>query len=96
MDLAATNPSGTATIDAQVALIESYRSSQGRTVYNGEWGPQDGGADDSRARLIAEVREGCESAGIGWAIWEDPQNMSLFDSTAGTWNTPLLDALLPP
>lgn len=92
---AAQNPSGPATIDAQVALIEAYRTSQGRTVYNGEWGPQDGGDDDSRARLIVAVRERCESAGIGWAIWEDPQNMSLFDSAAGTWNTRLVDALLP-
>ncbi len=92
---AAQNPSGPATIDAQVALIEAYRSSQGRTVYNGEWGPQDGGDDDSRARLIVAVRERCESAGIGWAIWEDTENMSLFDSAAGTWNARLVDALLP-
>jgi len=92
---AAQNPSGPATIDAQIALIEAYRTSRGRTVYNGEWGPQDGGDDDSRARLIVTVRERCESAGIGWAIWEDPQNMSLFDSAAGTWNTRLVDALLP-
>ena len=42
------------------------------------------------------VRERCEGAGIGWAIWEDPVNMSLFDSAAGTWNAPLVDALLPP
>jgi endoglucanase len=92
---AATNPSGPATVAAQIALIETYRSTKGRTVYNGEWGPQDGGDDDSRARLIATVREKCEAAGIGWAIWEDPQNMSLFDSAAGTWNAKLVDALLP-
>jgi endoglucanase len=92
---AETNPSGPATVDAQIALITSYRNAHGRYVYNGEWGPQDGGDDDSRARLITAVRERCESAGIGWAIWEDPQNMSLFDSAAGTWNTPLVDALLP-
>ncbi len=92
---AAQNPSGPATVDAQVALIEAYRTSQGRTVYNGEWGPQDGGDDDSRARLIVAVRERCESAGIGWAIWEDTENMSLFDSAAGTWNAQLVDALLP-
>jgi len=93
---AATNPSGPATITAQIALITAYRQSQGRTVYNGEWGPQDGGALDSRARLVTEVRKQCESAGIGWAIWEDPVNMSLFDSRAGTWLTAMIDALLPP
>jgi endoglucanase len=93
---AATNPSGPATITAQVALITNYRQSQGRAVYNGEWGPQDGGALDSRVRLVTEVRQQCESAGIGWAIWEDPVNMNLFDSGAGTWLTDIVDALLPP
>ena len=93
---AATNPSGPATITAQIALITAYRQSQGRTVYNGEWGPQDGGALDSRVRLVTEVRQQCESAGIGWAIWEDPTNMSLFDARAGTWLTAIIDALLPP
>ena len=93
---AASNPSGPATVAAQIALITAYRQSQGRTVYNGEWGPQDGGALDSRARLVKEVRQQCESAGVGWAIWEDPTNMNLFDSRAGTWVTAIIDALLPP
>jgi endoglucanase len=93
---AATNPSGPATVTSQIALITAYRQSQGRTVYNGEWGPQDGGDLDSRVRLVTEVRQQCESAGIGWAIWEDPVNMNLFDSQAGTWLTEIADALLPP
>jgi len=91
-----TNPSGPATVTSQIALINGYRQSRGRTVYNGEWGPQDGGALDSRVRLVTEVRQQCESAGIGWAIWEDPENMNLFDSRAGTWLTEIVDALLPP
>jgi len=93
---AETNPSGPATIAAQMAYVTSYRSSSGRSVYNGEWGPQDGGAMDSRARLVTLVRQECESAGVGWAIWEDPNNMKLFDSTASTWVTEIVDALLPP
>src|SRR6185295_6415915 len=93
---AATNPSGPATVAAQIALITAYRQAQGRAVYNGEWGPQDGGALDSRARLVTTVRQQCDSAGIGWAIWEDPVNMNLFDSRAGTWLTAIIDALLPP
>jgi hypothetical protein len=51
---------------------------------------------DSRARLVTAVRHQRESAGIGWAIWEDPVNMNLFDSRAGTWHTAIIDALLPP
>lgn len=93
---AATNPSGPATIAAQVALITAYQQAQGRTVYNGEWGPQEGGALDSRVRLVTMVRQECEKAGIGWAIWEDPVNMHLFDSAAGTWVNEIVDALLPP
>jgi len=93
---AASNPSGPATIAAQIALIAAYRQGQGRAVYNGEWGPQSGGALDSRVRLVTAVRQQCESAGVGWAIWEDPVNMNLFDSRAGTWLTAIIDALLPP
>lgn len=93
---AATNPSGPATVAAQMAHIASYRNSSGRAVYNGEWGPQDGGAMDSRVRLVSLVRQECETAGVGWAIWEDPNNMKLFDSVANTWVTEIADALLPP
>ena len=92
---AATNPSGPATITAQVGYLTSYMKSEGRTVYNGEWGPQDAGPMDSRARLVTEVRKQCEQAGVGWAIWEDPTNMKLFDSAAGTWVDSIIGALLP-
>ena len=92
---AATNPSGPATIASQLALINAYRQAQGRAVYNGEWGPQEGGALDARVRLVTAVREECEKAGIGWAIWEDPEHMHLFDSVAGTWVNEMVDALLP-
>jgi endoglucanase len=92
----AENPSGPATIDAQVAFITAYKGASGRTVYNGEWGPQDGGDMTSRANLITLVRERCDAEDVGWAIWEDRNNMQLFDSTAGTWVTPIVDALLPP
>jgi len=92
---AETNPSGPATVAAQLALITAYRQAQGRAVYNGEWGPQEGGALDSRVRLVTLVRQECEKAGIGWAIWEDPEHMRLFDSVAGTWVNEMVDALLP-
>jgi endoglucanase len=89
------NPSGSATIDAQLAYVTAYTNASGRTVYNGEWGPQDVGDMTSRVNLVQMVREKCEAADIGWAIWEDPNNMKLFDSSAGTWVTPIIDALLP-
>jgi endoglucanase len=93
---AATNPSGPATVAAQLAPIMAYQQAQGRAMYKGEWGPQSGGPLDSRVRLVTMVRQECEKAGIGWAIWEDPVNMNLFDSIAGTWLTGIVDALLPP
>jgi endoglucanase len=93
---AATNPSGPATVAAQLAYVSSFRTTSGRYVYNGEWGPQDGGELGSRARLVTLVRQECEKAGVGWAIWEDPNNMKLFDSVANTWVSAIVDALLPP
>ena len=55
---------------AQLALVTSYKQAQGRTVYNGEWGPQDQGPMDSRARLVTTMRQQCDQTGVGWAIWE--------------------------
>jgi hypothetical protein len=92
---AASNPSNPATITAQIAFLTSYTKAKGRTAYNGEWGPRDVGAMDSRVRLVTEVRKQSEQAGVGWAIWEDPTNMKLFDSAAGTWVGSIVDALLP-
>jgi hypothetical protein len=81
---------------ARLAIIlDMHRAAEGRTVYNGEWGPQDDGDMTSRVNLVTLVRERCEAEGIGWAIWEDPNNMQLFDSTAGTWETQIASALLP-
>lgn len=45
--------------------------------------------------FVSLVREACEAEDVGWAIWEDRNNMSLFDSVEGTWATPIVDALLP-
>lgn len=52
-------------------------------------------ARTSRARLVRTVREKCQAEGIGGAMWEAHNSMKLFDSTAGTWVPPIIDALLP-
>jgi hypothetical protein len=91
---AAQNPSGPRTVTAQVDRVKAYRDTSGRAVMNTEWGPQDGGDITSRANLIRSMREACEAASIPWTIWEDPNNMRLYDSTTGQWEEGLLSVLL--
>jgi endoglucanase len=89
------NPSGPRTIREQIARIEAYRQASGRAVMNTEWGPQDGGDISSRASLMRVMRAECEAAQVPWTIWEDPNNLPLFDSVAATWQEALVGELLP-
>lgn len=89
------NPSGPRTIREQIARIEAYRAGSGRAVMNTEWGPQDGGDITSRANLMRAMRAECEAANIPWTVWEDPNNLPLFDSAAATWQETLVNELLP-
>jgi endoglucanase len=89
----AQNPSGPRTVSAQVDQVKAYRESSGRAVMNTEWGPQDGGDMTSRANLMCVMREQCEASSIPWTIWEDPNNMRLYDSSTGEWQEGLLSAL---
>lgn len=89
------NPSGPRTIREQVARIEAYKTTTGRAVLNTEWGPQDGGDITSRANLMRAMRAESEAAEIPWTVWEDPNNLPLFDSAQGTWQETLVRELLP-
>jgi endoglucanase len=89
------NPSGPRTIREQIARIEAYRQASGRAVMNTEWGPQDGGDIASRASLMRVMRAECEAAQVPWTVWEDPNNLPLFDSVAATWQEALVEELLP-
>jgi endoglucanase len=89
------NPSGPRTIRDQIARIEAYRQTSGRAVMNTEWGPQDGGDITSRSNLIRVMRTECEAANVPWTIWEDPNNMPLFDPASATWQEALVRELLP-
>jgi endoglucanase len=90
---AAQNPSGPRTVREQIARVQAYRQASGRVVMNTEWGPQDGGDIVSRANLMRVMRQECEAAAIPWTIWEDPNNMRLYDSSTGQWEEALLAAL---
>lgn len=89
------NPSGPRTIREQIARIQAYRQTSGRAVMNTEWGPQNGGNVASRANLMRLMRAECEAAGVPWTMWEDPNNLPLFNSATGQWEEVLVRELLP-
>lgn len=76
------------------AIVSSaYRQASGRLVMNTEWGPQNGGDLTSRANLMRIMREECEAAAIPWTVWEDPNNLPLYDSATGQWQEALVSTL---
>jgi endoglucanase len=87
------NPSGPRTVREQVERVRAYRQASGRAVMNTEWGPQNGGDVASRALLMRLMREECEAAAIPWTIWEDPNNLPLYDSSTGQWQEALVSTL---
>jgi hypothetical protein len=100
---AADNPSSPGTVEREVSYAQSYADSTGHAVYNGEWGAHDcsnllvnacSRTDDidSRVAWMRNVRQECESLGIGWAVWEDQKGLKLFDTETGEWNQALLAA----
>jgi hypothetical protein len=60
---------------------------------NTEWGPQNGGDLTSRANLMRLMREECEALGIPWTIWEDPNNLPLYDFSTRQWQEALVSTL---
>jgi endoglucanase len=92
---ASQNPSGPKTIQAQIQQAQTFTQRDGRPVYNGEWGPQNGADLASRARYMRDMRDECEKAGLLWAIWDDATNMKLFDSATGVWDATLTGVLFP-
>jgi endoglucanase len=92
---AAQNPSGPKAIQTEMQLIQDFKSRTGHAVYNGQWGPQAGGDAISRVNYLRMVRGECDKAGVGWAIWDDQSNLTLFDPTTGAWVESLVAPLFP-
>lgn len=91
------NPSGPGTIDNQIEMLTEYRSTSGHRVYVSEMGATTHGAEESRFRYLKQLRESCETARLGWAVWDDNNGeMAVMGGAAGTFRDSIIDALLPP
>jgi endoglucanase len=80
---------------ADLELAAEWGRAHDRPLYMGEFGAYSKADMDSRARWTAFVARTAEERGISWAYWEFCSGFGVFDPTQGTWNEPILEALIP-
>ena len=66
-----------------------------RPINLGEFGVNENADMASRARYISFVRELAEKNGFSFHVWGFREIFRVFDEKRGTWQQPLLDALIP-
>jgi endoglucanase len=77
------NPSSPAQVARNLAFGSDYTRATGVRVYNGEWGCSQSADLASRVRWMRDVRRESERLGMGWAVWDDGGNISLFNADTG-------------
>jgi endoglucanase len=87
------NPSSLGQVQREFATSTAYTRANGHAVYNGEWGCTQKADFASRVRWTRDVRRESERLGIGWAIWDDGGDISIYNADTQTWNEELLKAL---
>jgi endoglucanase len=90
---AATNPSGSTTIDGEIAMAKAFADSRHLPVYMGEFGAIDNADMASRVAWIRATRAAAERQGFGWAYWDDGGSFAAYDRKKGAWIPELEDAL---
>lgn len=89
-------PSQKQAIISDLDMAADWAKQNGRPLYLGEFGAYSKADMASRAAWTAFVARQAEERGMGWSYWEFCAGFGVYDPTAGTWNAPLLEALIPP
>ena len=73
-----------------------WAEQNGRPLYLGEFGAYSRADMASRAAWTAFVARQAEEKGMSWAYWEFCAGFGVYNQSTAAWNTPLLEALIPP
>ena len=92
-DPSATNPSGPATVSEQIEMARTFATAHHLPVYMGEFGAIDRADMASRVAWIEMTRRTAETAGFGWAYWDDGAGFRAYDCSRAAWIPELLAAL---
>ncbi len=89
--------------EAELAVIESdfrkvsdWAKSQGVPVFLGEFGAYYKAYIDSRVRWTSVVRSISQKYNFSWGYWEFCAGFGIYDRQSATFNSALLNALIPP
>jgi endoglucanase len=75
-------------------LAADWGKRNNRPIFLGEFGAYHKADMDSRALWTDAVARTAEELGITWAYWEFCSGFGVYDSAAGRWNDPILEALI--
>ena len=90
-----------ATPEQRQAVINDFEAAkkwsekQNRPLYLGEFGVYYKADMDSRVTWTDFVARQAEAYGMSWAYWEFCAGFGVYNLAEGTWNEPILQALLP-
>lgn len=74
---------------------ETWALSQNRPLFIGEFGSYNKAELNSRVRWTRFLAREAEKRNISWSYWEFCSGFGVYDPTSLTWNSTLLNALIP-
>lgn len=89
-------PSEVQAVKRDLDRAAAWGEANHRPLYVGEFGAYSKADMDSRARWTDSVARQAEERGMSWAYWEFCAGFGVYDPSGHDWNTPILEALLPP
>jgi endoglucanase len=75
--------------------VASWASEHNRPVFVGEFGAYNKADMTSRAAWTKAVRREAEERGMSWSYWEFCAGFGIYNTGDNSWNTELLNALIP-
>lgn len=83
-------------VQNEFAQIQAWADSEHVPVFLGEFGAYHKAPLADRARWTSFVAREAERRGFSWAYWEFCSGFGAYDAGSSSWNTELLQALIPP
>ncbi len=76
-------------------LVSDWARAHNRPLFMGEFGAYNKADLDSRIRWTKFVRKTAEEHDISWSYWEFGAGFGVYNRTTKSWNTGILNALIP-
>lgn len=88
-------PSELTPLEEDFDQVASWAAEHNRPVFVGEFGAYNKADMTSRAAWTKAVRREAEERGMSWSYWEFCAGFGIYNTGDNSWNTELLNALIP-